>query len=532
MATTVAELAPATTAAETEAAAAVRAYLKERFPTLPVDGGPAADLTVAPMAVALAAVRAEAEAAATPVEDALRSGTDPDALADQLAARGVTRIPAAAATGTAALSLTADQAVALVAGTTLLAADGTAYTPDRSYQFLPSTTAPSGAPDEVVLVAYGVRYVGTFGVVAAAAAAAGNKPAGTTLAGPTSLPAGTVLYLHADATGGRDAEDADELLVRLADALEPATTATAAGVRNLASGVSGPSADVRVVGFGHAALRRGALAVGLSAAGRLDVVSRVPGAAGRLFVSVTATLVATPGGLGEWQFSAAAPGLLWPEAAYQSGQEGTGAAYPVTFVAWGVAADVDGHDVRTGADAAGSAYAAVTGRFVDPATSVSGLVVGTSTRGYTVAVRVGAGVAALQAALDDPAAAAAGLDALARAPTPVRLTVAAVTVYAATAAAVDTAAVAAAYAAAVNAGISDRLYGTAAAAAAVAAAPAGARVVTTALSGTTYMRDGTLVNLSGTDTIVAAADPTRGVTADTLGFYLDPESVTVTAVAG
>lgn len=527
---TAADLAAAPSADETLAAAAVRAYLLERFPALPYDGGPAADLVVAPSAAALAAVRQEAAASDVTLAEALAAGTDPATLTDQLAEAGLTQTPATAASGTIAVSLTANQTLAIATAAVFTAVDGTTFSPDKSYQLLPTGSTATGS-DQVVLVASGARFVGLIGGVAVTAGAAGNKPAGTPLTPPSELPSGTAAYAAADFTGGVDAESAASLLARLEDAREPLTTASAGGLRNLVRDAAGTDTVVAVVGFGHAANRRALVAAGVYAPGRVDVTIRRPGALGRVYVTVTATYVATSGGFGVWQFTAAVPGASHPERAYQSGTQVSLAGYPVTMTARGYSGGT-GHQFVTNVDAAGSAYATVTGRFTDPDTSISGLILGVSTKSYTVAVRAADAIDDCQDAFDGADAAAAGFDVLARGPAAVMVSA---SVYFVTPvpSAVNQDAVKQAYADAINAtGLATTVYGSAAAAACLAAAPSGSRANTTSMSGAGYGRDAVTTSVVGTDKLVVTTDVNAGFTADACAFYCDPANVTLSIFAG
>lgn len=527
---TIVELTAADAAAEAAAAAAVRAFLLDRFPELVVDGGPAADLIVSPSAAALAAVRAEAAALDLSLEDRLRAGEDPSSLSEELAAAGVDMTAEGTAAGTATLSLEFDVSAVLLPGTALTASDGTVFYPDNVYQFITTTATPTGAGGEVQLVERGTRFVGEFGVVAAEAGTSGNKPAGASLTVPTDFsPTTAVVYLSTSTTGGADTDSTEVALSRLADASEPGTTASEAGVRNLVRAATVGSVDVRVVGFAHASLRRGLAGTGVVMPGRVDVYLRVPGDLDLVYDEVTATLVANVGGIGQWQFTAAVSGAGFPEAAFQLDAEGEGTGYPVTFTSRGYA-DAGDHDVTSGADGAGSAYATVTGRFLDPDTPIGLLVIGTSTRDYTVSVRRAAGVGDSQESFDEDEHSSAGVDVLARGPTPIMVS-ATITVRYPAGETVDTLAVKEAFAASVNStGISGRFFGTAAAAAAVLAAPAGSTIVVTAVSGVLYGWAATPVALVGTDAMSVTTDVDNGVADDTVAFYCDAEDVTVNLV--
>lgn len=533
---TAAALAGADASAVAAARTAFAAFLQERFPTLSLRAGPLADLVLGPAADALAAVdaRAAAAVAALDPEAALAAGGYDAAVLDAaLAGRGVTRLAAATAAGSAAFRFSAATTRTVPAGFVVRTVDGVEYAVSAATRFL----APGGTAvldTDVVLTADPAGgYTAAAPVAAVEPGLTGNRPAGTGLVAVSAADGLTAVWAATDLTGGADAETDAALLARLPAATAPRTAASAAGAEAVVRAVVPELSAAAAVGFGDAQMRRGRSVLSAQTPGRFDLWYRTAAAPGRERVRVTATYQGLDGPYGVWQFSlaaAAAPGRFRVEKVIPTEAAVTAAGYAPTQVTPGydLSATAAPPDVRTAADAAQSAYATAVVRFTDPDTATAGLTAGVDTKEYDAVCRTVPGIAAAQTAVEAAGVRAAGGDCLVRAAVPVLV---AVTAVATPAAAVTVTAdeVAAAVAAAVNAAaVGNRLSSARVAARAVAALPAGVTLALSAWSGIVYPADdGTTIAAAATaDGLEAAADYDRNVGPSTVAFYCDVDAVT------
>jgi hypothetical protein len=285
------------------ARALVVAYLADKFPLLAVRGGQLSDLIALPATDALAAVnvRADAVIASSDPETALASGGyDPAILNVVLAGRGVTRIPAAFASGAIAIHLSSYVAVNIPAGYRVTTSDGTVYATNNAVRVL----APEAIPLSTSEIAAVIVPEGGFAVVVSASAAVvgahGNRAAGTALTAVNPLAQQTAVYIALDMQGGADAETDAALLARLPTATAPRSVASNRGAAAVVTDAY-PYSTVTVLGFGHPGMRRGRSALTGQSPGRSDVRVRTSDAPSRVRVRVTATLISTaPFGL--WRF--------------------------------------------------------------------------------------------------------------------------------------------------------------------------------------------------------------------------------------
>lgn len=519
--------------------AALVGYLQALFPSLALRAGPLADLALGPAADALAAAAHwadEARASLDPEAALAAGGYDEEVLAAALAGRGVTRLAAATASGSVAMTFSTAVARTVGAGARFAAADGTAYKTTAGVRFLPPGSTAVTAGDVVLVEDPAGGYAGVTAVEAVEAGAAGNRPAGSALTAAAPAPAGlTAAVAATDLAGGADAETDAELLARLPAATAPRTAASRAGAEALVRDAVPAATYVTTIGFGDAGMRRGRSVLTSQTPGRLDVRFRVGESPGRLRVRVTATLDSVPGAHGVWRFPLAAddaPGWFTVEKVLRADESFAAVGYAPT-AAPTAGYDVSGADpapdVRSAMDAALSAYSTALAYFTDTDTATGGLTVGVSTAEYDAVVRYVPGVAAAQAALAAPAAAPAGGDALARAAAPVMVSVAAA-VAAPAGVTVTAAEVRAAVAAAVNAqGVSTTLSAAAVATAAQARLPAGSTVQLSGWAGTVYpVAAAPTAATASAAGLTVTTDWATGLGPDAVAYYADETAVTAT----
>lgn len=534
MALSAADLAGTTEAARSAARTALVAYLQPFFPTLAIRAGQLADLALGVAGAAAAAVetRAEAVAASVNPEEALAAGGyDAELLDAVLAGRGVTRRPAAAAAGVAALKFSDDALRTVPAGYRLRTADGVGYATASAYRVLPTTGSVAVTGDVVLVADPAGGYAAPVAVTADATGATANRPAGTALTPASALANQTGAYLSTDAAGGADAESDAALLLRLPAATAPRTAAAPTGAVGLVTDATPSVSDARTLGFGEEGMARGRSVLTGQQPGCLDVWVR-EAVLGRTYLAVTATLVDDSGPYGVWQFAVGAgdaPGWLFLEKVVQAGSRQAAGYQPSTSTfGYDLSGAGSPPNVTTAADAAFTRYATATFRFTDPDTSISGLTVNVSTRSYEAVLRSLTSLDTAQDAVEDPAAASSGGDCLVRGACPVTVEVTA-TVRTPAGVTLTTAAAATAVAAAVNATpINNRLSTTDVVGRAAAFLPAGCSLQLSDWAGRVYPTTGAPFTVSGTSGLEVSADFGSGLGPKTVAFYADPEDVDAT----
>lgn len=528
-------LLPATLAAvpaETVAAydAVVAAMAAEFAPGVDTTRGAVRDLVLGPAAALAAASRGAVDA----VWDALV----PDAAAnadvvDRVAAvYRVARRAAGTATGEVAVVLATAVETVLPAG--LAVTVGTqAFVVSTAVTARTAAAAVVTAADRL-LVAVPDGWMFSAPVTAVEAGAAGNVRAGTAAVFAAAVPGFVRAYAAVGATGGADAESNQSVVDRLAVGLAGRGWSTRAGVSGLladglaAAGVRGAS----VIGFGDAEMlrdRRTPWPVGTG--GRTDVyVWAAPGVE-TVVVATTGVLVSKVGSVGTWRASLgreAAAGLV-RVAAVRTTAGGTDLPVAVTPGYDAAAAAVDATDVRSGQEAAYSAYQTAVFTFTDPQDATALPLATTTATYYAVVDRVPA-VAAAQAFLGARDRRPPAGDVCVKGAVPVECSVA-VTLKVPAGAAADVAAVAAAVAAAVNdLGFTLTVPAAVVTAAVRDATPAGTSVTAVDLFLSARRPDGATVTARDSTAVSLPADAAAGLTARTAAVWCDAADVAVTVV--
>ena len=532
---TAAELAGATDEDIAEAKTALVTHVASSFPALSLTSGPLADLVLGPAADALAAVDVRAtavEASLDPEEALANGGYDEDVLAVVLAGRGVTRIAASYATGTAAIKFTDTVSRTVHTGFRFYTADGVYFKTTESVSFLaPTATVVLSGQRLLVHDTTDDTYVGTVAVTAEETGFTGNRTAGTALESDSELTGQDSALLATDTTGGADAETDAALLARLPAATAPRTTASFYGAEGAVNSVATFS-STEVIGYGDTGMRRGRSSLTGQTPGRVDVRVRVNSAPGRVRVPVTGTYLGPSGPQGSWQCPIAvddAPGWYKVERIVLRGADMlTGGYTPTVSYGYNLSGATITPDIRSVSDAFFSRYLTATVQFQDTDTDISGLTINVSTNDYDAILRYIPGIAEAQDAVDAEDVRSAGGDCLVRAAAPVMVSVtAAATVLTGVELTDDE--LAEAVAEAINASIiTSTLNASTVGAAAQNLLPAGTLLQLSSWTGIVHNWDGTTSSISGTSGLSVVTNWTNGLGDNTVAFYADVEDVTAT----
>ncbi len=511
-------------------------FIKERFPTLAVNGGAAADLIISPIAAALASLDAAAQSQSEKVnvQTALEAGTNPSELTGELAAVGISIISAAKASGNVVVVVENDSNFTIPASSVFEAADGTQFSPIISYNFYSSTTTATGVNGEVILEeTEDSKFSGVFSVAAISTGATGNKVAGTALTPTTAIIENEEYYVDTTFTGGRDSETAEQILARVGDVTAPRTSSSVAGAEAITRAtLNGIDSYLVVVGYTDNEMTRGISPLGTHLPGTVDVVIKPKKELARTLVPVTATYVDADGGDGVWRVTLTpedCTGIAYVERAYQDNGTFIGNSYETIITGRGYDEDSvpDWVNVVDGADAAFTVYGTVEVEFTDIDTSISGLTLNVSTRDYVLAVRNVIEVEEVNAALQEDEVRPSGGDILCRGGTPVKI-IADIDINAYSSATLDEDTIAAAFANAVNStgfGLNLNLADI------VASIPTSllpSSVISgISLIGTVYKKDGTTSIITGTTGLQTIADYEAGIGANVLAYYCDDVDVSV-----
>jgi len=537
MPTTAADLAGATDSQILAARNALIAYLQERWPNLAIRGGPLADLVLGPSGNALAAVdviAAEAALSYNPEEALAQGGYNSTILDSVLAGRGVQRTQAAAASGSAGIRLTSSTTRSFPAGFKFQTADGVEFATSQSTRLLaPGSTAVLANDYVLVADAEGETFLAVVAISCRTTGLSGNRAAGTTLEAVDTFDSLDSAWIAVDTAGGLDEETDAELLARLPAASAPRTAASIAGAEGLIRDAIPAASTLSSIKFGDPEMVRGRSVLSTQTPGRFDVRFRTESSPSREGTTVEAELISIdPEDIGTWRFTLTrdiSPGRFLVEKILRTDQGVTEAGINPTVTPGFDLSDIDDPpDIRSVADAALTRYATALVTFADPSTSTTGLEVG-DMKDYQVVCRLIAGVEDGQAAVDVADAKAAGGDCLVRTAVPCLVSVTAAATPAA-GVSVTVAEVRAAVAQAINsaAKIDSRLLASQVAAEAAVILPKGTALLLSNWSGTIYPND-------GDDPVMATADQLgltvadnlpRNISAATVAYYCDPESVT------
>lgn len=462
-------------------------------------------------------------------------------LADDVASNfGVTRLPGAAAAGTAAIVVNSPTTVTVAAGAVFQAA-GLAFATAQAYTAKLDPSQLLNAGDVLLTPAGTNQWRFTVAVACTTAGAAGNLAADTALT-PAAVPTGFVqAYAAGSFTGGVNAEATAQLLARLAQGVACKAPSNRVNYAALLRGNPLYAAFVAqsVVGAGDAEqLRDKHSVLPLALGGKVDWYVRTQEALLLTQLTKTATCLSVNAGAGTsvWQLSVGrddAPGFYEFRNVRRLADDP-----PVSFalVSDSRALDLSGTawvpDVASVKEGDYSRYLTAVLQFTDTLTPTSGLVPG-ATASYTLQAAGQPLVASIQDNLASSAdARSRAADVLVKAPVPC-FVAAAFTLYTpSTVAAPALAPIQNAVAHLVNTlGFAGVLYGSSVQAAVAPFLAAGQFTAGLSLSGRIrYPGTGSSVTVTGTDALAVPADAGNLVSPRTVQFYLDPNDVTITVV--
>jgi len=380
-------------------------------------------------------------------------------------------------------------------------------------------------------------YAFVIDVVAAEDGTAGMIRRGTKLAPQTFIPHALTLYAESDFTGGVNPENNAELVARMQEGIAGKNASN----RVTLSAMLREDARfervlaVSMVGYGDPEQLRYHGVLPVAAGGRLDVYLRSQGLPGTVRLERTATLVDQLAAGGVWQFGVErleAPGFYDVDKIVLKGaDELTTAGYEVSSDTRTLdLTDADETalvpDLETAAEAAYSPYQAGVIQFLDTDTDAS-LPVG-SKRDYVVVLRAMPLVGDLQDFLAARDVRPGAGDVLVRGAVPCDVRLTFKVLKRAGQEDPDLAAMASALAEEVNSsGFPGQLSASTLQAVAHRFLVDGQATGAMDLWGVIRRPDGTKRQLRSTDKIVVPDEPDRMVSGRTVGFFLDPEDVSI-----
>lgn len=399
------KLADLSQAAVDETRAITETFMAEGFPNIDIKRGVVSDTVVYPLAALIAASEQVADKLRNSFS-ALRVGSDPN-IADPTVIESITanaritRLPGAAATGRVSVVITAAVPFNIPAGTTFTA-PGIAFTTVSAIAVQP-TAALAGAADIVLVRVAADRYSASVPVVATVDGPTGLIKRGTTMVPSIAIPGYVSSAAEADFVGGLATETNAELVRRFQLGLATKAPSNRVTSEAMLRDVAGFEALIAVstAGFGDPEMTRDQHSIFPgSMGGRVDLYGKfAPPAAVALVKSATLVSVTEDGGI--WEFTVAAgdaPGFYTVDrvAIQNSSRECTPLSITRGFTTVGTTWSPD---IKTAAEAAFSAYQTAVVQFLDPYTPTAGLTSGSSDATYDVSLITMPGVAAAQAAV-------------------------------------------------------------------------------------------------------------------------------------
>jgi len=388
-----------------EMRAITETFMAEGFPNIDVKRGVVSDTVLYPLSALLAA----SDQIVTRLRDslsALRIASDPN-LADpgvieSIAANArITRLPGASASGNVSVIVSAAVPFSIPAGTTFTAT-GVVFTTVSAMAVQP-TAELAGASDIVLRRVAADRYSASVPVIATV-----NGPSGLIKRGATMIPsiviAGFVsASAESDFTGGVATETNAELVRRFQLGLatkSPSNRVTAEAMLRDVAGFDKLIA-VSIVGFGDPEMTRDQHSIFPgSMGGRVDLYGKFATPAA-VAMTKTATLVNVTEDGGIWEFTVTAgdaPGFYTVDsiAPQNSSRECTVTLLSRHFTTVGT---VWAPDIVAAHEASFSPYQTAVVQFLDTHTPTAGLTIGASDAVYDVSLIAMPGIAAAQSAV-------------------------------------------------------------------------------------------------------------------------------------
>lgn len=463
-----------------------------------------------------------------------------DALVDQTAANYmVTRRVGTNATGHIAVVINANTSVTIANGLAF-DAQGKVFVASGTFSSRTSLASIAGANDRLLTPLGDGTYVFTIEATAASTGSASQLRKNTMLFPQATIPHFVKAYAADDFSGGSDAETSTDLARRLQYGVAAKTfsgrTQMSATLR-ADSRFAGTVAD-SIIGFGDAEMLRDAHSVFPgSMGGRGDWYVRTAELPQRTTLTKTARLASIDSatGYGIWELSIGsddAPGYYDVVQVIPGDVSNVAGTYAVLTDTRSVvtAGSTFVPDITTAEEAAYSRYQASVVTFLDTDTSSAGLVVGTSTKTYSVTLRAMPLISEAQELANSRSARNYGGDILVRAPIPCFLRVSFDLETSPGVATPDTDAIKSALAQAVNRfGFTGKLPASYLAEV-IHNVIGGDRVFLSAIDmfGCIRQPDQTLRYIRATDILNIPDDFTQAVSGRTTAFFLDPADVAIT----
>ena len=467
--------------------------------------------------------------------------SDPALVNNLLSTFGISPIISQSATGELTVVLNVPTPVVIASGA-IFTANGQNYTSDAAYAARTNIANVLTDTDRLITQTSATTWAFTINVTAAVPGAAGAVQINTKFIPTIPIPGFVTAYAAEDFIGALDGQTNAQLIAILQEGLSPkawSNRVSISGTVHNAASVNARFPNIlalSIVGMGDPEMVRDQHTIfPISVGGRSDVYARTQGTPQTISLTKTAVLIeVTPTG-GIWQLALGrddAPGFY----------EAVQITLPANPAATGYAvqADIRGTDLTSGiyvpdilnvTEAAYSRYQTAVIQFLDTDTPTTGLVIGTATQTYLVAVSTMPLIAELQAFLGDRGTIDPGGDCLVKAPIPCFLSVSFTIQTRKNGLTIDTDAIATALSAYVQQlGFPTSLYGSALSRIIEENLPAFSDAGGLDMFGRIRTPAGEDLYIRSSSILTVPDSPQLGVTGRTVGFFLDPSSVAINVI--
>lgn len=468
-------------------------------------------------------------------------GADPEMVDRVLSNFRITRKPGGQASGPVTIVISQLIPVTVPKGM-VFESNGVTFLADNAFAARTSVGSVVNETDRLIRAIGDGDYAFTIDVTASEEGSGGQLKRTTRLTPQSLIPSFVTAYAESDFTGGLDADTNEELLTRLQEGLSDRSSSNRVTIDSM---IRDNDAFSRVlatstIGYGDPEQLRYHYLFPVAFGGRIDVYAHTQGLPQSLKLTKAATLIEKRAAGSVWQFSLTredAPGFYEVSKVLLSGQDdGTQTGYEVEAVQRGLDLTADGTgivpDLETPVEAAFTRFQTAAIRFLDTETDVTGLTVDVSSQDYDVIVSAMPQIADLQTFLSDRGRRPGAADLLVKAPVPCFLEVNFVVYKKTGQPDPDLGAIRVSLADYVNnLGFIGRLSAGALASVAHTHLVNGQTLSAIDMFGRILPPDGVTKFVRSDETLLIPDLPDRMVTARTVVFFLDPDSVGISTTA-
>ena len=441
----------------------------------------------------------------------------------------ITRNAGANASGTITIVLSSATPIVIPFGYVFLAGS-LEFTSNASYASRVSSTDLVTETDRLMTANQDGTYSFTISVTANQLGTASQLHVGDTLALSNPISGVVRVYVTQDFTGGQDAESNAALLSRLESGMALQSWSNTTGIATIINKQSGfTNAAVSVIRSGDPEMLRDRHGLfPISYGNRIDAWVKLPQTPSVTSIAKKAKYIETTTAGVVWEITLDRhdiPGVYFIETLLRTGRASTQVVKPQSMTRQYSSESTD-PDIANALESGFSAFQGMVVRFIDTPDSADTLVANTTLVDYTVTGWCINGLEDLQTTLMSDSVKPPAGDIVVRSAVPCFMSVNILVDK--KPATLDTAAIGTAVASLVNnTGFVGNIYSSRIASTVQPLLPAGVNIVRIQLSGLVYGPDGSQKLYRDRDVIQAPDLPTKMVTANTVGFYLDAGGVVV-----